>query len=252
MLTEQKKLFAKEFLVDLNGTQAAKRAGYSEKSAGSQAERLLKDVDVRKLIDAAMQKRSDKIEITADRVLRQIALRAFADPRKLIENRRCACRHCWGVDHAYQWLDPDEFVVEYQRIITLQVEAEKANKDPAQYREPTDEGGYGYNPTRKPHPECPKCFGEGFNNISAKDSRDYDEEALALYAGVEQTRDGFKIKMHDQDKALDMLMRHLGQYKDGLHVKGTIKHDLTQLTDEQLAAIAMGAADGSDPAPGGG
>ena len=50
-LTPKQKMFVEEYLIDLNATQAAIRAGYSEKTAYSQGERLLKNVEVKNWID---------------------------------------------------------------------------------------------------------------------------------------------------------------------------------------------------------
>lgn len=61
--------FAKEYTVDLNGTQAAIRAGYSEKSAHVTACRLLKDAKVQAAIQKEIAKRSQRTEITQDFVL---------------------------------------------------------------------------------------------------------------------------------------------------------------------------------------
>lgn len=71
-LTAKKRLFAKEYLVDLNATQAAIRAGYSAKTAASQGERLLRDVDVQALINAGMTARSERTQINADYVLNRL------------------------------------------------------------------------------------------------------------------------------------------------------------------------------------
>lgn len=65
MLTDMKKRFADHYLVELNATAAAKLAGYSEKTAYSQGQRLLKDVDVRAYIEPRQQKISDELEIDA-------------------------------------------------------------------------------------------------------------------------------------------------------------------------------------------
>lgn len=65
-------MFVKEYLKDLNATQAATRAGYSKKTAREQATRLLSNVAVAEMIQRAMNKRSEKIEIDADYVLRTI------------------------------------------------------------------------------------------------------------------------------------------------------------------------------------
>lgn len=83
MLTDRRKLFVDEYLIDLNATQAAIRAGYSKKTAHSQGERLLRNVEVQKAIQAGQKARSNRLEITADRVLQEFARIAFFDPRNL-------------------------------------------------------------------------------------------------------------------------------------------------------------------------
>jgi len=55
-LTRKQQRFADEYLVDANATQAAIRAGYSEKTAYSQGQRLLKNVEVKKYIDEQLEK----------------------------------------------------------------------------------------------------------------------------------------------------------------------------------------------------
>ena len=82
-MTHQQKAFADEYLVDLNGTQAARRAGYKKKTAGSQANRLLKNQHIDAYIKAALEKRTNKLELTAERVLLELARIAFFDPRRL-------------------------------------------------------------------------------------------------------------------------------------------------------------------------
>lgn len=68
-LSPKQELFCREYLVDLNATQAAIRAGYSKNTAYSQGQRLLKNVEVKKRIDKLMAERAERIEITADNVL---------------------------------------------------------------------------------------------------------------------------------------------------------------------------------------
>ena len=55
-LTKKQKVFADEYLVDTNATQAAIRAGYSEKTAYSQGQRLLKNVEVQNYIEEQLEK----------------------------------------------------------------------------------------------------------------------------------------------------------------------------------------------------
>lgn len=71
-LTPKKLMFAQEYLIDQNATQAAKRTGYSEKTAYSQGQRLLKDVEVREYIQKAQEKRVERTERSADEVIARL------------------------------------------------------------------------------------------------------------------------------------------------------------------------------------
>ena len=84
-LTPKQRAFVREYLIDLNATQAAIRAGYSEKTAYSIGEENLKKPDVAAAIEAAMKNRAARTEITADRVLKELAKIGFADIRKAIK-----------------------------------------------------------------------------------------------------------------------------------------------------------------------
>lgn len=78
-LTAKQQRFVAEYLIDLNATQAAIRAGYSEKTAAEQASRLLTNVKVSEAIQAATKARSDRTQIDADWVLKRLARDATAD-----------------------------------------------------------------------------------------------------------------------------------------------------------------------------
>ena len=84
-LTPKQKAFVSEYLIDLNATQAAIRAGYSPKTANEQGARLLANVSIAQTIQKAMQDREQRTEITQDRVLQEYARLAFYDPRKLFQ-----------------------------------------------------------------------------------------------------------------------------------------------------------------------
>ena len=81
-LTAKQAAFVKEYLVDLNATQAAIRAGYSERSAYSIGQENLCKPEIQAAIQEEVKKRSERTEITADMVLREFAKLAFFDPRK--------------------------------------------------------------------------------------------------------------------------------------------------------------------------
>ena len=78
-LTDKQKRFVDEYQVDLNATAAAKRAGYSEKTAYSMGQRLLKKVEIQAAIQKRQAKLRGKLEITQERVLEELAAIAFAN-----------------------------------------------------------------------------------------------------------------------------------------------------------------------------
>lgn len=91
-LTPKQDRFVLEYLIDLNATQAAIRAGYSEKTAQEQSSRLLSNVMVAEAIEKARLKLAAKLEITAERVLAEYAKIGFADIRKMMtwdDERAC-------------------------------------------------------------------------------------------------------------------------------------------------------------------
>lgn len=71
-LTPKQEAFVREYLIDLNATQAAIRAGYSQKTANEQGARLLANVSIASAIDVLKLKREVKTEITAEWVLNAI------------------------------------------------------------------------------------------------------------------------------------------------------------------------------------
>lgn len=84
-LNAKQAAFVREYLVDLNATQAAIRAGYSAATAESQGSRLLRYGKVKVAVDAANQKRQARVEVTADEVLEGLKRLAFFDPADFYE-----------------------------------------------------------------------------------------------------------------------------------------------------------------------
>lgn len=83
-LTPKQKRFVEEYLVDLNATQAAIRAGYSQRTASSIGEENLRKPEIDFAIQAAQAKRSERTEITQDMVLQELAKIGFSDIRKIV------------------------------------------------------------------------------------------------------------------------------------------------------------------------
>lgn len=71
-LTDKQEMFCREYLIDLNATQAAIRAGYSEKTANAQASRLLVNVNIQNRIQELKSNRNERVEVDADYVLKRL------------------------------------------------------------------------------------------------------------------------------------------------------------------------------------
>jgi phage terminase small subunit len=81
VLTDRQRRFVEEYLVDCNAKKAALRSGYSERSAKQAGARLRALPHVRRAIETAMAARSDRVGVTQDRVVLELARLAFADMR---------------------------------------------------------------------------------------------------------------------------------------------------------------------------
>jgi phage terminase small subunit len=84
-LTDKQRLFVAEYLVDLNATQAAVRAGYAAKTARVIAAQNLSKLNIREAVDKALAERQGRVQISADRVLREVAILAFSDLGQVLD-----------------------------------------------------------------------------------------------------------------------------------------------------------------------
>lgn len=163
-MTEKQKIFADEYLIDLNATRAYRVAYPSVKkdeTAAAAAARMLRNVKVAAYIQDRMQERQKRTEITQDRVLQELAAIAFAKATDYAEIKN----------------------------------------------------------------EC----------VRIKDTAELDEQQVRALAGIEEGKFGIKVKLNDKEKALELLGRHLGMFKDKLEVSG-LEEEKKKLGDilEQL------------------
>lgn len=86
-LEPKQAMFVREYLKDLNATQAAIRAGYSKKSARSQACDLLTKANVGEAVRLGIEKRAAKAEVTSDFVLGQLLKLASVDPAEMFDEK---------------------------------------------------------------------------------------------------------------------------------------------------------------------
>ena len=157
-MTKKQKRFIEEYLIDLNATQAAIRAGYSPDTAYSIGNENMKKPEIKAKIDKAMAERSKRTGVNADRVVRELAKIAFVNADDVIDTETAT-------------LKPDAAREDTAAIQSVKV----------------------------------KTFGED---------------------GLER-----EIKMADKLKALELLGKHLGMFKDKVELSGTLETEKNKLDD---------------------
>lgn len=189
------KRFIAEYLKDNNATAAAERAGYSDPNYGRQ---LLTNPNVAQAI--AQQQKASIVRTlgSAEEVLEQMWRLATFDANQISQHRRGCCRHCWGFGHQYQWRDAVEY--EEKRLEALE----------RKRREPVDVGGYGYNHTLDPNPDCPRCNGEGVSRVVLQDSTKLDDAAALAYSGVKVGKAGIEITSISRERMFEAVAKRLG------------------------------------------
>lgn len=136
-MTKRQKLFVEEYLIDLNATQAAIRAGYSPETAYSIGSENLKKPEIRARIEKAMAERSKRTGINQDRVLQELAKIGFAniidvvDPvtAKILPNAKeedLACIQSikikpneWGIEREVKMYDKKAALVDLGRHLGM-------------------------------------------------------------------------------------------------------------------------------------
>lgn len=163
-MTEKQKIFADEYLIDLNATRAYKVAYPRVKNddiAAANASRLLRNAKVAAYISERMQERQKRTEVTQDRVIEELAAIAFAKATDFVQ-----------ISHG---------------------------------------------------------------NVILTDTSKLSENQIKAIAGIKEGKNGIELKLNDKEKALELLGRHLGMFKDKLEVSG-LEEEKKKLGDilEQL------------------
>lgn len=86
-LTDKQQRFVDEYLIDLNATQAAIRAGYSAKTADQQGSRMLANVKVKQAVAEKQAQRSKRTGVNQDRVVLELAKVAFAKITDIVDSK---------------------------------------------------------------------------------------------------------------------------------------------------------------------
>ncbi|NNJ31611.1 terminase small subunit [Lacrimispora defluvii] len=163
-LTAKQKIFADEYLIDLNATRAYKVAYpkvKKDETAKAAASRMLTNVNVGTYVEKRMKDREKRTEITQDMVLKELAKIGFAD------------------------------VTDF---VTIE-----------------SKGTY--------------------KAVQVKTTDEMPGDKLGAIAGIKEGANGIEIKLNDKGKALELIGRHLGMFKDKLEVSGTLETEKTKLDD---------------------
>lgn len=235
-------LFVQAYLGNgLNATKAYLAAHPRAKSATAEVEgsRTLGKPKVSARVSYLANARAKKFEVDGDDLLRHAKAVALADHRELVQFVYRCCRYCHGVDQKFQrTISELERDREEHRKSELKREALAALKNKDFRATEFDEmGGGGFNEWADPAQHCPNCHGHGVGRVEIADTRKLSADAAMLFAGVEETKDGLKVRMHDKGKALDMLFRYRGLYEaDNAQLAAATSQDALAALDAAMKA----------------
>lgn len=129
-LTPKQEAFVREYLVDLNASAAAIRAGYSEVAARDIGWENLRKPAIQAALQEAMNARAERTEVTADKVLLELADIAFATPKEFSE---------WGIRfRPADKLRALELIAKHLGMLTDRAEVTGPGGGPIEIRELTD------------------------------------------------------------------------------------------------------------------
>ena len=204
-------LFCQLYSKDLNGTKACIDAGYAAASAAGQAVRLLRNAKVQSRLAELQASVFERIQLDTDDALRLLAAAAYTDRREFSKLKHVCCRWCHGAEHKYQRSKiemekaREAYEVEYQEW-KMSLEPDR----PPMFAPFDEKGGIGFDPRKKPHPECPACFGKGTIDVTFKDSDDLSPAAAMIFKGYKFTAHGIEVMVEERLPAVNMIAKHLG------------------------------------------
>lgn len=190
-----------------NAKAIAVSVGVSKGSAQQLASEWLQRPDVQALVRAKLQTLVAETGYTIKDAIQRWVDIASADLNDVVSVRRVNCRHCHGVNHAYQWSARQYFDTCARSM---------SKGDPL----PDMEGGDGWRRNREPHPDCPECGGDGEEDVYVTDTRKLKGAAKLLYAGVKMTKYGPEVQTHSQAEAVVNLVKVLGGFTERKEISG--------------------------------
>ncbi len=206
LLTSQQEGWCRDY-VDSNNQSQAYRMNFDcqnmhGRDVWNHASAMLRDPRVMARVRVLQAEAATRAIISARQLLQEWVDIASADPNDIVKHDRRACRHCYGVDHLYQW-QAGEWANAAAHAVEQGLTA------------PSADGGFGFDPQIPPAPHCPHCYGSGINVVIVADTDKLSGPARRLYKGVKKTKLGIEVLMHDQQAARESIAKMLGAFKDG-------------------------------------
>lgn len=211
-MTPKETKFCEYYLELGNASEAYRRAFAVSESylhLRNAACELLKKPCITAAIEAGRAEAAETSLNTREAMIAWYARAATFDPSEIIQHRRGACEHCHGKDHLKQWRLPD--------YVSALRDAERAGRP-----YPDIAGGFGYTRKAAPHPDCPKCDGDGVEYVWTADTRYLSAGARAGYWGLKAKKDGIEIIMPDRQKAIENMAKLLGLDTTNVRVSSDI------------------------------
>lgn len=218
-LTAKQVAFCDHYARYRNATQAYTAAfdtNASYDTRRNEGARLIVRPDIQRAIKARSLAAVNDVGVDVGWLLNHFLAIATADPRELIGLKVGCCRFCYGEGHLYQWRER-----EYLEAIA-KAEFNATNYPDRKEPLPDIAGGFGFNATHPPHPDCPQCHGEGQERFVPRDTDNLSDQALLLYGGVKAKKDGYEIIIADRTKAAELVGRILGAFNDKVKISGAI------------------------------
>ena len=215
----------------LDPYNSALAAGYERSVARTVAYSWFKQPHMKPAFyETAMARKAKRLEqhhVTAEELKHRTWLVCIADPNELARVEARCCRYCHGEGFGYQWKEH-----EFEKALAEADEGyrydEKGKRVPAHL--PDWAGGMGFDQTKDPHPDCPRCMGEGHKVTIVTDTRDLSEAGRALYKGTKVDRNGnIEVLMHDQEAARRFYAQLVGAIVDRKELTGANGSPLTTL-----------------------
>lgn len=221
-LTEKQAAFVEHYSSYRNATQAYDHAydarGGKYETRRNEGQKLLQDARIQAAVKARQAIATQESGLGVAWLLERFLRIANADPRELIGLKIGCCRRCYGEGHEFQWRQ-HEYVEEMKKVDLANEMRPKFSKE-IPYPDPA--GGFGFNATLEPLPDCPHCHGEGVERFVPRDTDKLSDDALLLYGGVKVKKDGYEIIIADKGKAAELAGRIMGAFNDKLQVSGAI------------------------------